>query len=99
LKRPAWAFAGGKRGGFSNEPGGLDRKSDQEIIMVSNSAGGITTEEAEVLVKDLKKRMIVPRVQLYPGVAYRHLLVWDGGPKMPVPFRPMTFRTRTWRPI
>jgi 2,3-bisphosphoglycerate-independent phosphoglycerate mutase len=59
----------------------LDRKSDHEIIMLSNSAGGITTEEAEVLVKDLKKRMIVPGVQLYPGVAYRHLLVWDGGPE------------------
>ncbi|MCF8127497.1 MAG: cofactor-independent phosphoglycerate mutase [Deltaproteobacteria bacterium] len=59
----------------------LDRKSDQEIIMLSNSAGGIATEEAEVLVKDLKKKMIVPGVQLYPGVAYRHLLVWDGGPE------------------
>ncbi len=59
----------------------LDRKSDREIIMVSNSAGGISTEEAEVLVKDLKKRMILPGVHLYPGVAYRHLLVWDGGPE------------------
>jgi len=59
----------------------LDRKSDREIIMVSNSAGGITTAEAEVLVKDLKKRMVVPGIQLYPGVAYRHLLVWDGGPE------------------
>ena len=57
----------------------LDRKSEGEIIMVSNSAGGITTEEAQVLVEDLKKRMVVPGVQLYPGVAYRHLLVWDGG--------------------
>ena len=57
----------------------LDRKSEGEIIMVSNSAGGITTAESEVLIEDLKKRMVVPRVQLYPGVAYRHLLVWDGG--------------------
>ena len=57
----------------------LERKSDREIIMVSNSAGGITTEEAGVLVEDLKKKMIVPGVHLYPGVAYRHLLVWDGG--------------------
>ncbi len=57
----------------------LNRRSDREIIMVSNSAGGITTEEAGLLVEDLKKRMVVPGVRLYPGVAYRHLLVWDGG--------------------
>ena len=57
----------------------LDRKSEGEIIMVSNSAGGITTAESEVLVEDLKKNMAVPGVRLYPGVAYRHLLVWDGG--------------------
>ena len=57
----------------------LDKKSDREIIMVSNSAGGITTEESRILVEDLKKRMVVPGVRLHPGVAYRHLLVWDGG--------------------
>ncbi len=57
----------------------LNQRSDREIIMVSNSAGGITTEEAGILVEDLKKRMVVPGVRLYPGVAYRHLLVWDGG--------------------
>ena len=59
----------------------LDRKSDHRIIMVSNSAGGISTEESEVLVEDLGKRMVVPGIHLYPGVAYRHLLVWDGGPE------------------
>ena len=57
----------------------LDRKPEGEIIMVSNSAGGITTTESEVLIEDLKKNMPVPGVRLYPGVAYRHLLVWDGG--------------------
>jgi 2,3-bisphosphoglycerate-independent phosphoglycerate mutase len=45
----------------------LNRKSDQEIIMVSNSAGGITTEEAEILVNDLKERMVFPGVRLYSG--------------------------------
>lgn len=59
----------------------LDRKSDREIIMVSNSAGGINTEESEVLVEDLRNKMVMPGIHLYPGVAYRHLLVWDGGPE------------------
>ena len=58
----------------------LNRRSDREIIMVSNSAGGITTEEAEILVEELKEKMVFPGVRLYSGVAYRHLLVWDGGP-------------------
>ena len=59
----------------------LDRKSEREMIMVSNSAGGITTEEARILVEDLKKEMVLPGVHLYPGVAYRHLLIWDQGPE------------------
>lgn len=58
----------------------LDRKSDSEIIMMSNSAGGITTEEAKTLVGHLKNEMVVPSISMYPGVAYRHLLVWDEGP-------------------
>ena len=59
----------------------LDRKSDREMIMVSNSAGGISTEESKVLVEDLRKKMVAPGVHLYPGIAYRHLLVWDRGPE------------------
>lgn len=59
----------------------LDRRSESDIIMVSNSAGGISTEESEALVEDLRKKLVVPGVRLYPGVAYRHLLVWDEGPE------------------
>lgn len=58
----------------------LDRKLDNEILMVSHSSGDITTEEAQEIVGTLKKEMSIPGVEMYPGVAYRHLLVWDHGP-------------------
>lgn len=59
----------------------LDRKSDNEIIMVSHSSGDISTEESSLIIEDLKKRLTIPGVRIYPGVAYRHLLVWENGPE------------------
>ncbi len=59
----------------------LDRKSDDEILMVSHSSGDITNEEARFIVESLKKEMLIPGVEIYQGVAYRHLLVWDKGPE------------------
>ena len=59
----------------------LDRKSDEEILMISHSGGNISTEEAGQLVATLKEKIGVPPLCIYPGVAYRHLLVWDQGPE------------------
>ncbi len=59
----------------------LDRKSDQEILMISHSSGDITTKEARPIVETLKKEIRISGVKIYPGVAYRHLLVWDHGPE------------------
>ncbi|SPD75051.1 putative 2,3-bisphosphoglycerate-independent phosphoglycerate mutase [uncultured Desulfobacterium sp.] len=58
----------------------LDFRPQGEVIMVSHSSGDITTEEARHIVEDLKRQLIIPGVQIYSGVAYRHLLVWDKGP-------------------
>lgn len=59
----------------------LDRRSESEIIMVSHSSGDITTGEGKKLVEALKQEMAAPDRTLYPGVAYRHILVWDDGPE------------------
>ncbi len=59
----------------------LDRRSAQSIIMVSHSSGDITTHEAAQIIEDLKKEMRFPGADVYPGVAYRHLLVWHYGPE------------------
>lgn len=65
----------------------------------NHSAGHITTEEADVLVKYLEEKLGDDRVKFYTGVQYRHLLVIKGGDKriectpphdVPLhPFRPL----------
>ena len=47
----------------------------------NHSAGHITTEEADVLVKYLEEKPGDDRVKFYTGVQYRHLLVIKGGDK------------------
>ena len=50
-------------------------------ILKNHSAGHITTEEADVLVKYLQEHLGNERVHFYTGVQYRHLLVIKGGDK------------------
>ncbi|MBN2060620.1 MAG: phosphoglycerate mutase, partial [Deltaproteobacteria bacterium] len=59
----------------------LDRRSEKEIIMISHSSGDISTEESGKIVNDLKGNLERRGIRIYPGVAYRHLLVWDDGPE------------------
>ena len=58
----------------------LDHKDENNIFMRSHSAGDISTEEARQLIDTLKKEMKIPDAKIYPGIAYRHLLIWDQGP-------------------
>ena len=59
----------------------LDFKADSRITMVSHSSGDIKTPAARRIVERLQKELIIPDVRMYPGIAYRHLLVWDQGPE------------------
>ena len=68
-------------------------------ILKNHSAGHISTEDADVLVKYLQEHLGNERVQFHTGVQYRHLLVVKGGNKqidcipphdVPLhPFRPL----------
>jgi 2,3-bisphosphoglycerate-independent phosphoglycerate mutase len=58
----------------------LEVRTQDEIIMRSHSSGDISTEEARPLVDSLKQGLSRPGIDIYPGVAYRHLLVWEDGP-------------------
>jgi len=49
--------------------------------MVDHSSGEITTEEARELIGFLRTHLENDFLKLYPGVSYRHLLVWDQGPE------------------
>jgi 2,3-bisphosphoglycerate-independent phosphoglycerate mutase len=54
-------------------------KEDGDIYMEDFSAGHISTEEAARIVKDLGKELGNEEFHFYPGVGYRHLLVWRQG--------------------
>lgn len=47
--------------------------------MLDYSAGEISTEEAKQLIEAVEKKLHTDMIHFYPGVSYRHLLVWDGG--------------------
>lgn len=53
----------------------------QDKTMIDHSSGEITTEEARQLIAFLRPHVENSFLKLYPGVSYRHLLVWDQGPK------------------
>ena len=71
---------------------------ENELIK-NHSAGHISTEEADVLIRYLQEKLGNERVHFYTGVQYRHLLVIKGGNKqldctpphdVPLqPFRPL----------
>ena len=58
------------------------------VYMDDYSAGHITTEEAHNLVEDLAPLIASRSFELIPGVSYRHLLLWRGGPEGLVTFPP-----------
>ena len=69
----------------------LQWDSGQDITMKSHSSGDISTEESSVIVKDLKNNIRLPGVDIYCGVAYRHLLVWENGPEQSETIAPHDF--------
>jgi len=59
----------------------LGRLSDDEIIMESYNSGEISAEEGVLIVKDLARALERSGIKLFPGVAYRHILLWEQGPE------------------
>jgi len=53
---------------------------ERSSIMDDYSAGHISSEEAGELVRHLERKLGKKGLHFYPGVSYRHLLVWRGGP-------------------
>ncbi|MFA5356039.1 MAG: cofactor-independent phosphoglycerate mutase [Candidatus Omnitrophota bacterium] len=47
--------------------------------LVDYSAGHISSNEAEILIKSLDQKIGSERIKFYPGVSYRHLMVVKGG--------------------
>jgi 2,3-bisphosphoglycerate-independent phosphoglycerate mutase len=54
-------------------------RSRTRAIMEDYSSGHITTEEATGLIKEIGDNLGTGSIKFYPGVSYRHLMVWTGG--------------------
>ena len=54
-------------------------REDGDTYLEDFSAGHISTEEAGRIVTDLGKELGSEEFNFYPGVSYRHLLVWRNG--------------------
>src|SRR5207244_3784244 len=52
--------------------------TDSETLL-DYSAGHISTEEARPLIEECK-RICTRQQKLFPGVSYRHILLWNDGP-------------------
>ncbi len=50
-----------------------------KLYMADFSAGHISTEESAQIIKSLQDELGDDEFQFYPGVSYRHLMVWRGG--------------------
>lgn len=71
--------------GVDLEPGDMVMRCNVICVegdtLKNHSAGHITTEEADELIRFLDERLGTDRIHFYTGVQYRHLLVIKGGNK------------------
>jgi 2,3-bisphosphoglycerate-independent phosphoglycerate mutase len=57
----------------------VEINAEGELILADYSAGHISTENGRVLIEALQKSLGNEWFHFYPGVSYRHLLVWRDG--------------------
>jgi 2,3-bisphosphoglycerate-independent phosphoglycerate mutase len=57
-------------------------------VLVDYSAGHLSREEGEALLQRVATGLSREGVRFYPGVGYRHLVVWRGGPDALVAYPP-----------
>jgi 2,3-bisphosphoglycerate-independent phosphoglycerate mutase len=53
--------------------------SGDDTFMADFTSGHISTEEAAELIGAVGQRLGVDGIEFFPGVSYRHLMVWRGG--------------------
>jgi 2,3-bisphosphoglycerate-independent phosphoglycerate mutase len=51
----------------------------REAVMKDFTAGHITSGEAAEIIRELNSELGGDGIEFYPGVSYRHLMVWRGG--------------------
>jgi 2,3-bisphosphoglycerate-independent phosphoglycerate mutase len=58
----------------------LDCRPDGSVIMDDYAAGHIPSTESHVLIAALQQELNSDTMKFYPGVSFRHVLVWKGAP-------------------
>lgn len=88
--------------GVDLEPGDMAMRCNLVCVegdmLKNHSAGHITTEEADQLIRYLQQELGDERVHFYTGVQYRHLLVVKGGDKHLVCVPPHDIPLQPFRP-
>lgn len=57
-----------------------DEEKYEDKRITDHSSDEITTEEARELIKSINDAFANEKFSFYPGVSYRHIMVWDNGP-------------------
>lgn len=57
-----------------------DESEYGDKTMVDYSSGEITTEEAAELIRAVDEAFRTDEILFYPGISYRHCMIWHGGP-------------------
>jgi 2,3-bisphosphoglycerate-independent phosphoglycerate mutase len=65
LRVSSGTFAGSRKG--------------RRAVMEDFSAGHISSQEAQLLIEEIDGKLGSDHIRFYPGVSYRHLMVWKGG--------------------
>ncbi len=52
----------------------------EEKTLVDYSAGEISTDEADVLMREIDNQLATEEISFYSGMNYRHLMIWKEGP-------------------
>jgi len=61
----------------------IGEKDTDQAFMDDFTAGHISSAEAREIILDINKKLNSSQYQFYPGVGYRHLLVWRNGAGSP----------------
>lgn len=68
-------------------------------LLKNHSAGHISTDDADVLIRYLQKKLGNERIHFYTGIQYRHLLVIKGGDKRLICAPPHDHPLSPFRPL
>ncbi len=50
-------------------------------LMLDSTGGHISTEDARELISLVDEKLRTNVIRFYPGVSYRHIMIWHGGPR------------------